>query len=173
MKLDHYVAAGIAVLYASLIALVVVMVATSARASTGVYVINADNGGAVYDYYNQAAVMAEHDVRIIIAGSCASACTLYLSPVFGLNVCMYPEARLQFHRPFLVHTRTAKILYTGTARSIAKIEGEWMFNMMPDKIKKLAPYKRWPGVYSGDSPDDLYTLYGKQLIAEGVVNACE
>ena len=173
MKLEHYVAAVVAIIYAALIACAVVMLTTSARASTGVYVINADNGGAVYDYYNQAEVMAEYDVRVVIAGTCASACTLYLSPVFGLNVCMYPQARLQFHRPFLVHKRTDEILYTSAARRIAKIEGEWMFNMMPDKIKKLAPYKRWPGVYSGDSPNDMYTLYGKQLIEEGVVHACE
>ena len=61
-------------------------------------VIWGDHGGYVDEYAQRETAYRRAGVRIIIAGRCASACTLYLhSP----TTCVMPTARFMFHTAYV------------------------------------------------------------------------
>ncbi len=59
--------------------------------------IDGDRGGQIGPYLNQYAMVAESGERVIIDGSCLSACTLVLGTVPRDRICVTPRANFGFH----------------------------------------------------------------------------
>ena len=66
-------------------------------ASAADYRITQDYGGVVDEYKAKYAAIRDRGERVIIDGSCDSACTLVLGIVPLNRVCVTPRARLGFH----------------------------------------------------------------------------
>jgi len=57
-------------------------------------------GGVREDFDAQARAWQKAGTKIRLAGSCASACTMFIMTKYGLDVCATPGTRLQFHMPY-------------------------------------------------------------------------
>ena len=75
------------------------LLASPAFAGQSVTVRNSP-GGAVEDFDAQAREWARDGVQVRIAGSCSSACNMYLMSKYKLDVCAEKGAKLQFHMPY-------------------------------------------------------------------------
>jgi hypothetical protein len=59
--------------------------------------ITDDPGGRIVTYMRKFASLRESGERVIIDGTCASACTIVLGAVPRERICITPRARLGFH----------------------------------------------------------------------------
>lgn len=57
-------------------------------------------GGVQEEFDAQARKWAQDGVKVRLAGSCASACTMFAMTKYRLDICATPGARLQFHMPY-------------------------------------------------------------------------
>ncbi|MCW2283824.1 hypothetical protein M2323_004590 [Rhodoblastus acidophilus] len=102
-----------------------------------------DGGGNVFSYYGRARVSY---ARTVIAGVCASACTMKLA---SQNVCVEPDATLLFHQAS----------YNGVRSEIAT---RMMLSSYPSRIR------HWVMRNGALNSSALTGLSGRQAIAMGV-----
>src|SRR6266852_8069041 len=56
-----------------------------------------DRGGQIGDYLNKYHALRENGDRVMIDGTCASACTMLLGVIPRNRICVTPRAVLEFH----------------------------------------------------------------------------
>lgn len=72
------------------------LAATCAEAGTNTLTIRNDRGGVLYEYAIKAATAKLEKRKIVFAGRCDSACTLYLQ----VDACVTRRASFGFHLPY-------------------------------------------------------------------------
>ncbi len=79
-------------------------------------VISNDHGGRIGDYIAKYTHLSYLGEKVVIDGTCASACTIVLAAVSHDNICVTHRARLGFHQAFDygqaksgAHTRVANL----------------------------------------------------------------
>jgi hypothetical protein len=119
--------------------------------------IRDDRGGQIGPYLKQFAMLRDSGSRVIIDGTCLSACTLVLGTVPKDRICVTPRANLGFHaawnpssngRPVYSSegTRLLWDIYPGNIRSWIKRKGGLTAKMIFLRGKELAAmYQTCPG----------------------------
>jgi hypothetical protein len=95
-------------------------------------VITYDRGGRLIDYYNR--INRNRTRRVIINGSCLSACTLWTSVP---NICVTTQAIMMFHAARNIETN-----------DISYIMSEWMMGQYPRQLQDYI--NAHGGIYNGD-----------------------
>lgn len=103
--------------------------------------------------------------RVMLAGYCASACTLYLSPKWGWEVCAFPNARIGFHKPYLVNRSDDKVL--DGDEGVQWANKMWMRAFImnyPDNVRWYLAGKRIPSPAAGGSRNDVLWVAATELV---------
>jgi hypothetical protein len=118
---------------------------SSATALAADYHITGDYGGVIDEYKTKYAAIRDRGDRVIIDGTCVSACTLVLGIVPLNRICVTSRARLGFHMAY--HQRPAPdgsriISYEGTEEVMsyyAEPVKQWLEHHggLTSSIKKL------------------------------------
>jgi hypothetical protein len=83
--------------------------------------IGDDHGGLIGDYWSRYSALRRSKYRIVIDGTCSSACTLVLGIVPARRICVTSKARLGFHaawRPGFLGLHVANEPATRTLMSL-------------------------------------------------------
>jgi hypothetical protein len=109
-------------------------------ASAREYHITRDYGGVIDDYKAKFTAIRDRGDRVIIDGTCDSACTLVLGIVPINRICVTPRARLGFHMAYY-----AQLAMDGS--KILNYEASVdMMSYYPDTVKQ------WLGRHGGLTP---------------------
>jgi hypothetical protein len=126
------------------------LVVTVATTATAAVIIKDDHGGNIGVYWSRYTALRDMGERVIIDGTCSSACTLVLGLVPYDRICVTPNAALGFHaawRPGSVGTKVINAPGTRTLMSIYP-----------------TPIRKWIARNGGLGPDMMY-LSGTELRA--------
>jgi hypothetical protein len=81
----------------AIVALAAILAGAFAKPATAVVRITDDHGGNIGAYYSRFTALRDSGERVVIDGTCASACTLVLGIVPRDRICVTPNAVLGFH----------------------------------------------------------------------------
>jgi hypothetical protein len=79
------------------VAIPVVLLVLSASSASATVRISDDRGGQIGDYLAKYHALRENGDRVMIDGTCASACTMLLGVIPRNRICVTPRAVLAFH----------------------------------------------------------------------------
>jgi hypothetical protein len=79
------------------VAIPLVMLALSVSSASATVRISDDRGGQIGDYLAKYHALRENGDRVMIDGTCASACTMLLGVIPRNRICVTPRAVLAFH----------------------------------------------------------------------------
>lgn len=128
------------------------------------HVVFFDPGGVMSERIEEIEMLKQNGTKVIIAGECFSACTMYAMPEFELDVCMTPDALFGYHQPYADDIKTEEDL------AIVLAMGQAMFNSYHPIVQKYLSENYWPSVINGDDESDL--LYMNAYDMEGVIPFC-
>jgi hypothetical protein len=118
--------------------------------------IDDDRGGLLGEYLLKFATIRDSGERIMIDGSCYSACTLVTALIPKQRICVTERARLGFHAGWVDDQ---------SGQQAVSIEGtDLMYQMYPREIQ------RWIKLHGGLGKQTLF-LKGRELMA--VYPACQ
>lgn len=137
---------------AALLAAAAIVVALPAH---GAYRITADRGGQIGLYQNIFAQLRASGERVIIDGSCLSACTMFLGLLPPSQVCATPRARLGFHAAWYPDDRGHPVINAGGTRLL--------WSTYPANVKRALTARGGLGA-------KVITLQGADL--DGLVAPC-
>lgn len=123
--------------------------ATTMAAVPAVERIGDDSGGRIGTYLSKFEALRKSAQRVVIDGTCASACTLVVSMIPRNRICVTPRAVLAFHAawdPSLLGAQTDK---PGT---------KYLWAHYPDSVR------RWIARHGGLRSETIY-LGGRELAA--------
>lgn len=150
-------------------ALIALTVATAAHATPRPKVIKNDLGGMTMDYHNLAQRLAQQGVPVVIDGTCASSCLLFVHEEYGLDVCATPNARLGFHMPF-VETRMGRLDRREETIQGTYAVAEVILAGLPDPLQAAFPIDQLPSVYHGARKSEMLWVSGAD--AQSAIGAC-
>jgi hypothetical protein len=112
--------------------------------------IGGDRGGQIGPYLSQFATMRDSGQRVVVDGSCLSACTLVLGTVPRERICVTRRANFGFHAAWNVAPSGAAVF---------SAEGtQLLWDVYP------APVRQWITRHGGLTPRMIY-LRGRELSA--------
>lgn len=114
----------------------VAAVVSPAKASEIVTVRN-NPGGYQDEFDAQAKEWAKTGTKVRIAGSCASACTMYVMTKYRLDVCASPGATLKFHMPYFDIASGGNYAKDMSAGAVQDSKKEWSRNWLGHFNPKL------------------------------------
>jgi hypothetical protein len=79
------------------VAIPLVLLALSVSSASATVRISDDRGGQIGDYLARYQALRENGDRVMIDGTCASACTMLLGLIPRNRICVTPRAVLAFH----------------------------------------------------------------------------
>jgi hypothetical protein len=79
------------------VTLPLMLIATSLSSAFATVRIYDDGGGQIGDYLNKYHALRKKGERVVIDGTCASACTMLLGVIPRDRICVTPRAVLAFH----------------------------------------------------------------------------
>jgi hypothetical protein len=110
--------------------------------------ISEDRGGQIGPYLYQYAMLRESGERVVVDGSCLSACTLVLGTVPRERICVTPRANFGFH---------AAWNYGPSGASIVSREGtRLLWDVYPARVRQ------WITRHGGLTPHMIF-LRGREL----------
>jgi hypothetical protein len=128
-------------------------------ASAAILVLIQDGGGIITDYVRKYSDMRDSGVKLVVAGECASACTLFLGIMPPSQYCVTEAARLGFHTA----TEQRKMPDGKIKVSHAGEMSYLMFSLYPVQVRKLVKKLGW----DGDKPEiehrELVYIEGEDL----------
>lgn len=129
-----------------------------------ILVIARDFGGKLQERVVLLALMRNETDTIHITGVCASACTLALRTDYNYDVCVGPNARLGFHKPYMPD----KNGNPGTGQDFTeRADRTWKENFLdyfPADLREHLEAQYIPSAAHGDSIVDSYWLEGEELL---------
>lgn len=117
--------------------------------------ISGDRGGQIGHYLQAFAMLRSSGERVIIDGSCLSACTLVLGLIPRSRICATERARFGFHAAWMPDRDGNPVTSTMGTRAL--------WNIYPSAVR------RWINRHGGLSRRMIY-LEGRDL--EGIVPSC-
>lgn len=162
------------VFFASAISAVVASCAAPAMADKVLvkgtdFIIRYDNGGRVNDYIDKADKLRAKGLRVVIDGTCASACVIYLHQSLGLDYCATERAKVGFHVP-VARRPMGHISRLPSEVAEAYRAGRQIVAGLPPILREEFALDRIPDANKGDDPDDLKWVSGKD--AQRAIGAC-
>jgi hypothetical protein len=130
-------------------ALAVLWPAAVAMAAAPAERILDDSGGRIGSYLNRYEALRKSGQRVVIDGTCASACTLLLGLIPHDRICVTPRAVLAFHAAWDPSLTGAQINAAGT---------KYLWSRYPDGVR------RWIARHGGLRSQTIY-LGGRELAA--------
>ena len=130
-------------------ALAVLWPAAVAMAAAPAERILDDSGGRIGNYLNRYEALRKSGQRVVIDGTCASACTLLLGVIPHDRICVTPRAALAFHAAWDPSLTGAQISAAGT---------KYLWSHYPDGVR------RWIARHGGLRSQTIY-LGGRELAA--------
>jgi hypothetical protein len=110
--------------------------------------ISEDRGGRIVSYLYKFAVIRSSGERVVIDGTCASACTMVLGAIPHDRICVTSRASLAFH---------AAWEFSSEGRRVASPGGtKFLLGMYPPEIR------RWISRHGGLTPHMMF-LRGREL----------
>lgn len=128
----------------TLAAMIMAVLLMLAPAYAAPVVITHDEGGVIIDYISKYSSMRDDGVKLVIAGDCASACTLFLGILPRTSYCVLETARLGFHTATF-HSIHGPLHATGFTTV--------MWKLYPDKVHRVVKHLGW----NGDHPEIPHT----------------
>lgn len=131
-------------------------------------VIRNDHGGEAEIY--KELVKTLKGKRVVIDGTCHSACMYYISSYSTANgYCATERADLGFHAPFFAKRGDLNNIqygvYQGVDLAVLSEKNEKIFlESLPSRVRKYIQEKGVPSVYRGDSPDKVTHIRGKDAV---------
>ena len=123
--------------------------AISKTASPAAERISGDSGGRIGTYLSKYEALRKSGQRVMIDGTCASACTLVLGAVPHNRICVTPRAVLAFHAAWNLSWTGAQTNAPGT---------KYLWSHYPDGVR------RWIARHGGLQSQTIY-LGGRELTA--------
>lgn len=108
-----------------------------------------DSGGRIGSYLNRYEALRKSGQRVVIDGTCASACTLLLGLIPHDRICVTPRAVLAFHAAWDPSLTGAQTNAAGT---------KYLWSRYPDGVR------RWIARHGGLRSQTIY-LGGRELAA--------
>lgn len=96
--------------------------ANAGRTRLGVHLISNDNGGDIITYAQRVAQVRSQPTLVVFNGTCASACTLFLS-LSPTRTCIMPGASFLFHRAY------------GASRDMNQWGSDYMMRQYPQWVQ--------------------------------------
>ena len=127
----------------------VLMTVISASASATVRIYD-DNGGQIGDYLAKYQALRASGERVVIDGTCASACTMLLGMIPRQRICVTPRAILVFH--------AAWDPMPGGQQAVNTAGNHYLWSSYPADVRK------WISRHGGLRPHIIY-LRGVELQA--------
>jgi hypothetical protein len=118
--------------------------------------ISGDRGGQIGQYLQAFAAVRSSGERVIIDGSCLSACTLVLGLIPRSRICATDRARFGFHAAWMPDRDGNPVTSTSGTRAL--------WDIYPNSVR------HWINKHGGLSRKMIY-LEGSDL--EGIVPSCE
>ena len=109
-------------------ALAILWPAAAATAAAPAERILDDSGGRIGNYLNRYEALRKSGQRVVIDGTCASACTLLLGVIPHDRICVTPRAALAFHAAWDPSLTGAQISAAGT---------KYLWSHYPDGVRRL------------------------------------
>lgn len=128
----------------------VVSTALSVTSASATVIISADTGGKMQDYTMRFQQVRDSGEPVVIAGKCASACTMVLGLVPSDRICATPDAVLGFHAAWMFDSSGKRVVSASGTQDL--------MNTYP------APVRAWIARRGGLSPKMMY-LRGRDLAA--------
>jgi hypothetical protein len=134
------------------------------------FLIDNDQGGYMGSYERTAGLMA--GTKVIIDGSCMSACTMFLRTDYQLDLCITSKAMFGFHMPYSFEpgTRTPVVNASAAKRMYETWVAEF-YDRMPAGVQKALEGKHIPAAATGEDPGLFQTVLAASLIGE--IPLCE
>ncbi|MGB5182059.1 MAG: hypothetical protein WBO12_07715 [Xanthobacteraceae bacterium] len=123
--------------------------AATATAAASAERILDDSGGRIGSYLNRYEALRKSGQRVVIDGTCASACTLLLGLIPHDRICVTPRAVLAFHAAWDPSLTGAQTNAAGT---------KYLWSRYPDGVR------RWIARHGGLRSQTIY-LGGRELAA--------
>jgi hypothetical protein len=130
-------------------ALAVLWPAAAATAPAPAERILDDSGGRIGSYLTRYEALRKSGQRVVIDGTCASACTLLLGLIPHNRICVTPRAVLAFHAAWDPSLTGAQTNAAGT---------KYLWSRYPDSVR------RWIARHGGLRSQTIY-LGGRELTA--------
>lgn len=140
-----FVSAG----WAAVACLTLVCVAAIPSVAAAVVRIENDSGGNIGDYWSRFTALRDSKQRVVIDGTCSSACTLVLGIVPYDRICVTPNAALGFHAAWRPGFLGFRIINEPATRTL--------LSFYPN------PIREWITRNGGLGPDMIY-LSGPELL---------
>jgi hypothetical protein len=124
-------------------------------ADGAIHVGGNDRGGQIGPYLKEFAKVRNSGLRVVLKGTCLSACTLVLGTVPHHRICVMPETRLGFHAAWDLE----KVTYAGRTVEIRKYSPQGtalLWEIYPTHIRS------WIKRKGGLGPEMIY-LKGAEL----------
>lgn len=151
--------------------LISICTATYSFASDRTLIINEDPGGIIDDYIMEIVFAVNHGVRkVIIDGTCVSACMLWIHSDFGLKSCATKNAKLGWHVPYYMKP-DGTILVDNEAAAEMKAVSDAVINGFPELLKKHWQSIKIPSASAGDKPSDMVWVKGDDAVK--MIGACD
>lgn len=150
---------------ASLAAAGVMMLCALLPATPKTVTVKGDPGGIVVQYVRKYSEMRDRCDRLVIDGSCDSACTIFLGLMSPAKYCVTSKANLGFHSASLRTGEPGNYKFAHAPEMSAL-----MFALYPKRIKRLLKERGWNGDDRFTAHPDLITLNSKDLA--GIVPSC-
>jgi hypothetical protein len=126
-----------------------------ATTATAAVIIKDDYGGNIGVYWSRYSALRDMGQKIVIDGTCSSACTLVLGIVPSDRICVTQNARLGFHAAWRPGALGNKVINQPGTRTL--------MNLYPE------PIREWILSHGGLGPETIY-LSGSEL--QAIYNEC-
>lgn len=119
------------------------------------FTITRDNGGRIGAYVDRYGSLRDSGEKVVIDGTCASACTIVLGAIPRERLCATPRARLGFHQAYNLSDAS----HGSPVRAVANPEASaYLLSLYPE------PIRRWIRGHKGlPAPAQMLWLRGKAL----------
>jgi hypothetical protein len=136
------------VMKARAVAVAIIWMMSTASATATVR-ISDDHGGQIGNYLAKYKALRESGERVIIDGTCASACTMILGAIPRSRICVTPRAVLEFHSAWNP---------TSEGNQVSSAGNQYLWSNYPSDVRK------WISRHGGLGLQIIY-LRGAELAA--------
>lgn len=126
-------------------------------------VITGDSGGLVSAYKTRAMKAKEDNLRIVIDGTCYSACLYYLSTYSSNRHCATERASLGFHGTYYIDG-SGNIVRSVELDQLSIEQTNYFLDSLHPRLRDRYLSTGFPSVYQGDSPSDMSIISGQEAI---------
>lgn len=134
-------------------------------------IIHEDFGGDISAYVADIIYQKMSNVnKVVIDGTCASACILWMHNDFDMDVCVTKNAKIGWHIPYWM-SKDGNIIVDEDVAMINQSISDQILSGMPSEMRDFWMSKTLPSASKGDPAGQLVWIMGDDAIK--MIGACD